>query len=174
MKISNVFVILMFFISLSNCSKRLDYEQNVENGKQESGKMFQTANQDNLIGKWQTYESKHGYGKKICEGKPCGDTGYMEISFIDKKVIGRTFLAVSSELEPPNNVKWAELSIEFVNDNVNISFVSSAGCRVKYVVTEVEDNKLFGSYESKSCKFNGKLFDFEGDFSAVKITDEAK
>jgi hypothetical protein len=98
----------------------------------------------------------------------------MEISFIDKKLTGKNFLAVSSELKPPNNTKWAELSIEPENDIVIISFVGSAECRTKYVVTEIDNNRLFGSYESKSCKFNGKLFDFEGDFSAVKITDEAK
>jgi hypothetical protein len=142
--------------------------------KSENDKIFQTANRDNLVGKWQTYESKYGYGKKMCEGKPCGNAGYMEIFLIDNKLSGKNFLAISSELKPPNNVKWAELLIELENDIIIISFVSSAGCRNVYRVTEIEDGKLFGSYESKNCKFNEKLFDFEGDFSAVKLIDENK
>jgi hypothetical protein len=117
-------IVLFLLVMVTGCVNSVE--------KIENDKIFLTANRENLVGKWQTYESKYGYGKKICEGNPCGKVGYMEIFLIDNKLSGKNFLAISSELKPPNNVKWAELLIELENDIIVISFVSSAGCRNVY------------------------------------------
>jgi hypothetical protein len=157
---------IVFFISCMTNQNQEAQKDDLLNSRKKQNECYQK-----LIGKWTTYESDFGNGKKICKGRPCGISGYMEFLLTNDKLEGKKFLGISSELKPPNNTKWAEIFVNIEDENIVISFSSSVGCKTLYKVFELENDKLFGKFESKDCIINGKKIDLQGDFSAVKIID---
>jgi hypothetical protein len=172
MKLMKIVFILFMLISLMTCSRKLESEQNFRKPNLLDGN-FQTANIENIIGKWTVYQTRKGNAKNMCGSVPCGVSDAFEIFLNEGKLSCKTFTGVDSTVSPPKT-GWREGEIVFNNEEFSMAYPTDFGCEEKYTVQEVSENKLFGMFVSKNCKLNGKTFNKEGDFSAIKFTNENK
>jgi hypothetical protein len=172
MKLMKMIFILLLLISITTCSRKLEGEQSLRKPNQ-LDKNVRKAEIEHIIGKWTVYQTKKGNAKNMCGSVPCGVSDAFEIFLDEGKLSCKTFTGVDSTVSPPKT-GWREGEIVFNKEEFSMVYPTDFECTEKYTVQEVSENKLFGTFVSKNCKLNGKIFNKEGDFSAIKFTNENK
>jgi hypothetical protein len=161
-------IILGFLVLACSCSENFQLETNTSE---------LNVNSKNLVGNWNIYTTKKGNGNKDCGNHPCGIVSYAEI-FLDKeKLKGKMSVGYNSMASPPGITNWAEIVIQSSSktfETFTMTHQTTMGCDEKYTIQEVNEGRFSGTFEANDCKIDGKLYKYEGDFTAIKLKDENK